>query len=246
MLTALHPGVLDESASNWIERWKTDARGMTTPRQLLWELSGFPAGKFRPLNPVNQRAQLASGPDFERVARRWEQTWPAGSHFEPSPVNQQLLAMLAARVTGVRYAELIEQRLWSQIAASDAVATLDHPRGNIAAHCCLRAAADDWLRLGLLLSDGGRVGPLQLLPSGFVDEILRDSPVHPGYGLGYRVANYPAAGRILVLESTGRQLLIAPTLHRAVLWVGAGPPPEGLHQLLGAETASSPTRPVTR
>jgi hypothetical protein len=245
LLSARHPDVLDKPASHWIPRWQADTRGAITPRQLLWELSGLPAGKFRPLNPVSRRAQLASGPDFERAARHWEQTWPAGSHFEQSPVNPQLLAVLAARQSGIRYAELLEQQLWSQMAATDAVATLDHPRGNIAAHCCLRAAAADWLRLGLLLADGGRIGSRQLLPAGFVDAIAGDSPVHPGHGLGYRVAKYPVAGRVLVLETPGRQLLVAPETRRAVLWVGTGPPPAGLHQLLSAETASTAGGTVT-
>jgi CubicO group peptidase (beta-lactamase class C family) len=216
-----------------------------TPRQLLWELSGLPAGTFQPLNPASRRAQLASGPDFERAARHWQQEWPAGSHFELSPVNPQLLALLAARQTGVRYAELREQQLWSQFAAAEAQATLDHPRGNIAAHCCLSAAAADWLRLGLLLADDGRVGSRHLLPAGFIAEMAVDSPVHPGFGLGYRVAKYPAAGRVLVLETAGRQLLVAPELRRAVLWVGVGLPPARLHQLLGAETASIADGPVT-
>jgi hypothetical protein len=245
VLTAEHPGVLDKPASTWIEKWQADARGAITPRQLLWQLSGFPTGTFRPLNPANRRAQLASGPDFERAARHWRQIWPAGSHFEPSPVNQQLLALMAARLTGVRYAELFEQKLWSQLAAVDAVATLDHPRGNIAAHCCLRATAEDWLRLGLLLADRGRIGPRQLLPPGFVDEMVVDSPVHPGYGLGYRVVKYPAAEGVLLLETTGRQLLIAPASRRAVLWVGTGRPPAQLHRLLSAEAAPSDGGAIT-
>ncbi|MEO8315848.1 MAG: serine hydrolase domain-containing protein [Pseudomonadota bacterium] len=238
VLSAHHPRLLDKPASNWIKRWEADARGVITPRQLLWELSGFPAGDFRPLNPASRRAQLASGPDFERATRRWQQTWPAGSHFEVSPVNPQLLAMLAARLTGVRYADLLEQQLWSQFAAGEALVMLDHPRGNMAAHCCLHASASDWLRLGLLLAADGQIGSRQLLPAGFVEQMTSDSPVHPGYGLGYRVAKFPETGKVLVLETTGRQLLIAPALRRAVLWVGAGPPPAQLHQLLGAETAS--------
>jgi len=238
-LAATAPDVLDKPASQWISRWQADARGLITPRQLMWELSGFPAGRFQPLNPASRRAQLASGPDFERAVRHWEQTWPAGSHFEISPVNPQLLAMLAERHAGSRYAQLLEQQLWSQLAAADAVAVLDHPRGNIAAHCCLRAAALDWLRLGLLLADDGRIGSRQLLPAGFVAQMAVDSPVHPGQGLVYRVAKYPGTGQVLMLESAGRQLLVAPALRRAVLWVGAGPPPAQLHQLLGAETASS-------
>ena len=109
----------------------------------------------------------------------------------------------------------------------------------------MSAAAVDWLRVGLMLADDGRIGPRQLLPAGFVAEMALDSPVHPGFGLGYRVAKFPVAGRVLLLETAGRQLLVAPELRRAVLWVGVGPPPAGLHQLLGAETASSAAVPVT-
>jgi CubicO group peptidase (beta-lactamase class C family) len=239
LLAAKHAGVLDKPAGSLVKRWEKDARGVITPRQLLWELSGFSAGDFQPLNPAGRRAQLASGPDFERVARRWPQTWPAGSHYEASPVNAQLLAMLAARLTGVRHADLLEQQLWSQLAADDAKVLLDHPRGNMAAHCCVRAAATDWLRLGLMLADDGRIGARQLLPAGFVEEMAADSPVHPGQGLGYRVAKYPDIGRVLVLETTGRQLLIAPESRRAALWVGVGLPPSRLYLLLGAETAST-------
>ncbi|MEO6079765.1 MAG: serine hydrolase domain-containing protein [Steroidobacteraceae bacterium] len=240
LLLAQQTELLDTPASLHFKRWRADPRGEVTARQLFWQLSGFPAGVFRPLNPASSRAQLASGPDFERATRRWKQTWPAGSHFELSPVNSQLLAMLVARQTGVRYAQLLEQQLWSQLAADDAMAMLDHPRGNIAAHCCLRATATDWLRLGLLLADSGRVGARQLLPAGFVDEMATESPVHPGYGFGYRITADPAAGLVLVLETTGRQLLIAPVARRAVLWVGTGAPPLQLYRLLSAEAASGP------
>ncbi len=143
------------------------------------------------------------------------------------------------------YARLLEQQLWSQLAAADATALLDHPRGNIAAHCCLRATAADWLRLGLLLAARGRIGARQLLPAGFVDQIAIDSPVHSGYGLGYRLAEDAVAGRVLILETTGRKLVVAPAMRRAVLWIGTGPPPAKLQRLLGAETASSDDKLVT-
>ena len=246
LLTAKHPGLLDRAVSHWIPRWQSDDRGLITPRQLLWGLSGFPAGSFQPLNPASRRAQLASGPDFDRAVRHWPQTWPAGSHFEMSPANPQLLALVAARETGVRYAQLLEEKLWSQLASADARAILDHARGNIAAHCCFTAAAADWLRLGLMLADDGRIGSRQLLPAGFISEMAVDSPVHPGFGLGYRVADFPGSGRVLVLESAGRQLLVAPQLRRALLWVGTGPAPAGLHQLLGAETATMVDATVTQ
>jgi hypothetical protein len=229
------PGLLDSAGIQGIGR-QADTRAGITPRQLLWQLSGYPADDFRPLDPFSARAQLASGPDFERAALRWKQTWPAGSHFEASPVNQQMLAVLAVRLTDIPYAQLLEQLLWSQMARADAIVLLDHPRGGMAAHCCLRATAGDWLRLGLLLADGGRIGDRQLLPAGFVDEMAMDSPVHPGQGLGYRVAEIPGVGQVFSLGTAGRLLLVAPASRRAVLWVGTGPFPNRLPQLLNAES----------
>jgi Beta-lactamase len=237
LLGRAHPGLLDMSLGASIDSWRDGPRGAVTPRQLLWQMSGFPAGDFRPLNPASRRAQLASGPDFERAALHWRLSYPPGSHFEQSPVNAQLLAVLAARLGAAPYAQLLEELLWSQMAANDAIAMLDRPRGTIAAHCCLTAAAADWLRLGLLLASDGRVGARQLLPPGFVAELAADSPVHAGFGLGYRLATDPAAGRILILETSGRQLLVSPVLRSALLWVGEGAPP-ALHLLLaGLQTA---------
>ena len=218
------PGLLDQPLGAHIDQWR-GSRGAITPRQLLWQMSGFPAGDFRPLNPASARAQLASGPDFERAALHWRLSYPPGSHFEPTPVNAQLLAVLAARLAAAPYAQVLEQLLWSQLAANDAVAMLDRPRGNIAAHCCLTATAADWLRLGLLLANDGRIGERQVLPAGFVAQMAADSPVHAGYGLGYRLSADAAGGHILILETTGRQLLIAPRSRRALLWVGEGMPP---------------------
>lgn len=235
LLMAQHPDLLDTPLRRWIPGWQ-DGRGEITPRQLLWQLGGLAGGDFQPLNPASRHAQLLSGPDFNRAARHWHQRWPAGSHFERSPVNSQLLAMIASDAASEPYAALVERALWSQIAQADAVGLLDHPRGTMAGHCCFRAQAVDWLRLGLLLADEGRVGARQLLPAGFTDLLATESPVNAGYGLGFRIAEIPAVGRVLLLEGTGLQLAIAPERRRALLWVGSGTAPAGLHLLLGAET----------
>ena len=110
-----------------------------------------------PLNPFSSRAQLAAGPDFSRAAMRWQPVWPPGSHFEESPVNAQLLALVAARLEGVTFA--------SRVAEAPVVARRGRRRlgdagssraGDMAAHCCLRASIGDWLRLALVLAADGR------------------------------------------------------------------------------------------
>jgi CubicO group peptidase (beta-lactamase class C family) len=223
--------LLDVRARSLLDRWPQDARGDITPRQLLWQLSGLKQGAFVPLNPWSRRAQLASGPDFERAALHTHLLFPPGTHFEPAAANAQLLAVLASRAAGTDYAALLQRHLWSQFAAQDAVGMLDHRRGQMAAHCCLRAAAADWLRLGLLLAAGGRVGQRQVLPAGFVKQMATSSPVHPGYGLGFRLGEADSRPTLL-LETQGRRLAVALQTGRAVLWVGTGAPPAWLDELL--------------
>ena len=225
-----HPSLLDEPARKLLRRWPQDGRGDITPRQLLWQLSGLEQGAFVPLNPWSRRAQLASGPDFERAALHTRLRFPPGTHFEPAAANAQLLAVILSRAAGDDYAVLLQRDLWSQFAAQDAVGMLDHRRGQMAAHCCLRAAAEDWLRLGLLLAAGGRAGDRQVLPAGYVTMMTVNSPVHPGYGLGFRLGD--SGMQPLLLETPGRRLAIDLQKGRAVLWAGSGAPPAWLDELL--------------
>ncbi len=223
--------VLDEPVRVLLDEWRDDARGEITARQLLWEMSGLSAGRFVPLDPFSPRAQLASGPDFNRAALHTPLAWPPGSHFEPSPANAQLLSLLAGRLDGGGYAHALQRHLWSRIAAREAQGLLDHRRGNLAAHCCLRAAPLDWLRLGLLLAADGMVGTERLLPEGFVAQMTRASPVHPVFGLGYQLSG-PQQAPVLRVATAGRRLDVSPGTGRAVLWVGKGVPPGWLDELL--------------
>jgi hypothetical protein len=232
ILAAQRPGLLDAPIGAWIEEWREDRRGPITPRQLFWQLSGLPAGRFHPLNPFSSSAQLASGPDFTRAVLRWGVVWPPGSHFEESPANAQLLALVASRLAGEDYADLLQRRIWSRIAAADAWLMLDHRRGAAAAHCCLRASAADWLRLALLLATDGAQRDGALWSPGFLAEMTRASPVHADYGLGFRLLRASDSEIVLAIDSPGRQLLIAPATQSALLWTGAGEPPAGLAELL--------------
>jgi CubicO group peptidase (beta-lactamase class C family) len=227
-----HPDLLDTPVGSTLSAWSADRRGAITPRQLFWQLSGMPAGDFEPLNPFNTRAQLAAGPDFARAALRWQPVWPPGSHFEQSPVNAQLLALLSARLEGAAFATLLEDRLWSRVAAGDATVMLDHRRGDMAAHCCMRARIGDWLRMALALAADGHVGGEELWEPGTLARLVKESPVHESYGLGFQLLTPAPDRQLLMATSTGRQLLIAPRTSTVVLWVGEGMPPPELARLL--------------
>jgi CubicO group peptidase (beta-lactamase class C family) len=231
-LLAGNAGLLDSPVGAWLGEWSGDRRGPITPRQLFWQLSGMPAGAGSPLNPFAGRAQLQSGPDFGRASLHWQPVWPPGSHFEESPVNAQLLALVASRIDDEPFGEVLEKRVWSRLAGADAMAMLDHRGGDMAAHCCLRASIGDWLRLGMVLAHDGRFGDRTLWQPGFIAQVAAASPVHAGQGLGFQLLMPQPEQTLLAAGSAGRQMLVSPTASMAVLWIGEGAPPPGLARLL--------------
>jgi hypothetical protein len=98
-----------------------------------------------------------------------------GSHNERfhyvSP-NTDLMGWVIERATGVRYADLVSELLWRPMGAErSAYITLDRlgaPR--CAGGFC--ASARDLARLGLLLSEDGRYGGKQIVPSSWIEDIF--------------------------------------------------------------------------
>ena len=240
--------LLDQPLRTELEEWRSDSRGEITPRQLFWELSGLAAPAFHPWNPFSDRARLASGPNFERAALGFRSVYPPGSHYEPSPVNAQLLGMVLRRTRGLPVADQLQEGLWKPLGAGHAQMMVDRLGGEVAVHCCLAATGRDWLRLALLLADDGVVGGHRLLPAGFVQEMARAAPVHPGRGLGVSVGVTDSGQRLMWIHGAGRLLLAVPDLRWAAVWFAPDELPDaargellavlGLHQSPGDAQAA--------
>ncbi len=165
---------------------RTNARGAITLRQALWELRRHRDTAADAWNPFVRAARLASGPDFDRAAPlAHRRNYPAGSHFARAPANAQVLALALVRATSTPLAEYVQRTLWSPIGAGEAWFALDRVGGRAAAHCCMRATARDWLRVGMLLE---RSGPSDAsadatadprLPAGWLAEMTRASAGEP-------------------------------------------------------------------
>ena len=223
--SAVRPGLLDEPVGDHLPEWRNDRRGLITPRQLFWRVSGLAVPDFVPLNPFSNRARLASGPNFVRAALAFPAELPPGGYFRGSPADMQLLALVLQRATGKELGSFLETALWLPLGGGPAKATLDRRGGTVAVHCCFAATGRDWLRLALLLANDGMSDRQRLLPASFVTQIARQSPVHPGAGLGLRVEVGPAGARVLVMEGQGRWLVAAPGRGIAVAWFSEAPLP---------------------
>ncbi|HUG72467.1 MAG TPA: hypothetical protein VMK82_03480 [Steroidobacteraceae bacterium] len=156
VLALKHPGLLDRPVGAFLDELRQDQRGALTPRALLAQVGhGFDAPPARtPLNPFSAAARLVSGPDFREAALAAFDPVDAARGTAPAAAAQ-LLASVAATVEGENFAAVLEREFWSAAATADATLPLDRRRGTAAAHCCLQAAATDWLRLGLAVAATG-------------------------------------------------------------------------------------------
>ena len=142
---------------------------------------------------------------------------------------------MLARSQGARLVEQLDTLLWQPLGAGTAKVSLDRLGGDMAAHCCLAARARDWLRLARLLADDGRVDGRQLLPAGFVVQMSRVAPVHPGYGLGVAVQSTRGGETLLWARSPGRVILVVPDRRITAVWFSASALPDAAEsELLAA------------
>ena len=156
----LIPG-LDTGISTWIPEWAGDDRGRVTVRQLLEGSSGLDAPPVPPSGEAiawTLSASLSAEP---------------GSRFSPHPFDAQVLSLVIARAAGVPVADYLADRLWRPIGARSAVLSGGSVDGGAYFHCCVRATARDWLRLGLLMLEGGSVGATNLVPTPWLDQMQR-------------------------------------------------------------------------
>lgn len=173
---------IDEPAANYITEWQNDDRSKITIRNMLQMAHGLaraPGG----FSLLGDNMQLTMGTDWGAIALKAPAEDPPGTIFAYSNLNSQLLGLLLQRAVGMPYAEFLEKNLWSKVAESSAWVWLDSPGGLAKTSGSLFTPARNWLRLGLLHLNRGRVGNEQVVPEAWIEEVTTPSPTNPNYGL---------------------------------------------------------------
>lgn len=202
-------GSVDEAVSTWIPEW-TDKRGDITVRQLLEMTSGLRNDQRPVLGSDLVRMHLGTHADTAALAV--PSVAPSGYEFDYNNVNTEIVAIVLSRAYGQPYAELVSERLWRPLGASDAAYWLDRKGGFPKAYCCLFATARDWARVGQLILDGGKVGPMQVIPEPWIQRMSLPSPHNPDYGLHlWRAEDGPGSKR--------REDRKSPLPDRAMVWL---------------------------
>ncbi len=162
-----------------------DPKGAVTIEQLLRMTGGIgspPAGYNDPAAPATQ---LMFATDNRAAAKLFILTTPPGSEFAYQNASTQLAGLALQAAIGGRYADYLSKRIWAPIGAGDARLWLDRPGGNPHFFCCLQASAPDWLRVGELVRNQGKVGKKQVVAVDWVATVTAASPVNPNFGMNF-------------------------------------------------------------
>ena len=177
---------LDDPIGQYIHEWRDDPRGQIRVHQLAQNNSGLEVAEQMGLERIqgNKDLCLAYCGDVVRAALDYDLTSEPGSRFDVAQENMQLLALVIERAMGQPIQDVLSDRIWKKIGASDATFQLDRPDGTARVMCCMRALPRDWARLGLLLLNKGKWGDKQVLPEGWSDVMASPSPTNANFGTG--------------------------------------------------------------
>lgn len=193
---------VQQPVGDFLEAWRADDRGRITLEQLLTMSSGLNSFPPDPA-PLGLTLQLAEGSDIRTTALAHSLVAAPGTRYAWGNVESQLLAMAVESASGMSYRDYLQSRLWKPLGLGTATLNVDRD-GRTRAFCCLRIRADDLLKIGLMLVDGGRWQGRQILPAEWVAQMFSPSAINPyhGYqaflgwtGAGPRLADPPLIQR---------------------------------------------------
>ena len=122
------------------------------------------------------------GDDFNGMILDLQQIDPPGTKFEYNNEENNLLGLVIERATGRRYADYLSEKLWQPLGLGDASMYLDREGGSVMKSCCIFSRPYDWAKLGLLMLNRGLYKDVQIVPAGWLDEMISPSPLVNYYG----------------------------------------------------------------
>ncbi|MBM3515892.1 MAG: serine hydrolase [Alphaproteobacteria bacterium] len=173
---------LEDPIGNYIDEWRGDDRGEITVRQLLTMTSGLTTTSAAG-GPFSETVRFQTGlfPESLLLSRQIQR--PAGANFEYLNVNSNLIGLILQRHLGARYSAYLSEKVWKPLGAADAFVVPARPGGFIRTSGTLLAMPRDWLRLGIMLKNGGEIDGQRVLPPGWLEQMITPSALNPRYGL---------------------------------------------------------------
>ena len=170
-----------DPVAKYIPEWANDTRAKITIQDLLRMQSGL-RDYEKTDDPFSDLVQMYLGKDANAAALKVPAHRLPGQTFEYTNANSQILGLLLERSTGERFGQYLQTRLWQPIGAEAAQLWLDRPKGNAKPFCCLFARSQDWVRVGQLMLNSGKVKQQQIVPATWIRKMVTPSKKQPVYG----------------------------------------------------------------
>ena len=181
---AIEDGFIDSvdiPAATFIEEWKGSNKENIQIRDLLNMASGIQESyNFEPTSP---RIQRIMGLDIVAPNIAAETKGKPGTAFLHVNPNSQILGIIIERATGQRFSEYFSEKIWQPLGARDAFFFVDKHGGMVHTDCCMWASIRDLVRVGEMLMHKGVFKGSQIIPAGWVDEMIQPSKANVNYGM---------------------------------------------------------------
>jgi len=181
---AIEDGFIDSvdiPAATFIEEWKGSNKENIQIGDLLNMASGIQESyNFQPTSP---RIQRIMGLDIVAPNIAAETKGKPGTAFMHVNPNSQILGIIIERATGQRFSEYFSEKIWQPLGARDAFFFADKQDGMIHTDCCMWASVRDVVRVGEMLMNKGIFNGNQIIPTGWVDEMIQPSKANVNYGM---------------------------------------------------------------
>jgi len=171
----------DAAIGSYLDEWADDPRGEITIEQLLQMSSGL-----KPLNSEggmqSESMRFMAGENVRETILNLELKHDPGTVFHYAGTVNQLLGLIVERTSGKPYEQFLSEAIWQPIGADTAYVWYNEETGFPRTHTGLLATAQDWLKLGLLVKDFGKVNDQQIISREYIDAMTSPSPANENYG----------------------------------------------------------------
>ena len=190
---------LDDPASKYVPAIADSAYGAISLRHLLRMSSGMNYSKNYSGRDDNARMQgylESQGSVVAINVFKGKSFHTPGSKFNYAGIESIVLNQVVAHATGQPICQYMQEKIWGPMGAQDSGTWQLDGAGQAMGQMGFAATARDWVRLGLMIVNDGKVGDRQVISKSYLDEATRMSAqpehFHKGngvnrlYGYGYQ------------------------------------------------------------
>jgi CubicO group peptidase (beta-lactamase class C family) len=175
---------LDDSVTKYIPAWQGTDKDAITIRNVLQMSSGLRWFSIRDRPPFGLSSRRYLDPYWDEVLlNEIEMSFEPGTEYDYSDTTADVMPHIIQGATGKRYTEYFSDALIKPLGAQGGFIWINREGGMPHGGCCLMLPPETWLRLGIMVLNGGLWEGQRLLPDGWMTEMLRPSDNKEHFGL---------------------------------------------------------------